>query len=307
MANPLPLTIDFGVIPNTGNGYTVQEMADRFGLNARIFTGQSFALFTTGATSPTSDTGPWAKNGNTWYYWDTGTGSYVPFLVPQESLEYYVGSTTPDQTVYQFWIQLDGSGSPLALKTYYGGAWVDVYATTLAGYVTSTTLAGYSTTSQMNSAISSAIAGINSYPAQANNSVAQTIGVDGAAHKVTLDQAFINSAPSPFDTTNSRYVAPVAGIYAVSANTQFDNNTGTASGMQVNISVYKNGSPTSPPLGDLDNTPSPSGSRWSPGFGGLLIQLALSDYVELWASLDDGVNTGNMNMTSCTFNVVKVG
>jgi hypothetical protein len=105
-------------------------------LNGRIFTEQAFALFTTGATAPTSDTGPWAKNGNSWYYWDTVSGQYVPFVLEPESLGYYVGSATPDHTVYTVWVQLDGGGSPTALKTYYGGAWVDVYATTLAGYLT---------------------------------------------------------------------------------------------------------------------------------------------------------------------------
>ena len=129
MANQLPVTVDFGAIPLSATGYSPQQFADRMGLNARVFTEQSFALFTTGSTAPTSDTGPWAKNGNTWYYWDSGTGAYVPFLLDAASLKYSVSNVAPDPTIYLFWIELDGAGSPLALKTYFGGAWVDVYAT----------------------------------------------------------------------------------------------------------------------------------------------------------------------------------
>lgn len=136
MPNQLPVTIDFGTIPQTGLGYTPQQFADRLGTNGRIFTEQQFALFVTGATAPTSDVGPWAANGNEWRYWDSNVGAYVPFIIPSESLGYYVGNSTPDPNVYTFWIQLDGSGSPLALKTYYSGSWVDVYATTLGTYLT---------------------------------------------------------------------------------------------------------------------------------------------------------------------------
>ena len=153
MANQLPVTIDFGALPNTGQGYTPQEFADRLSLNGQIFTSQDFALFTTGATAPTSDTGPWAKDGNTWYYWDSVTGTYIPFIIEQSSLGYWIGSVAPDPTVYNFWIETTAGGSPLALKTYYAAAWVDVYATFIAALI-----ANYSTTTQMNTAIAAAVA-----------------------------------------------------------------------------------------------------------------------------------------------------
>lgn len=149
MANQLPVTIDFGALPNTGQGYTPQEFADRLGLNGQIFTAQDFALFTTGATAPTSDTGPWAKDGNTWYYWDNVTGTYIPFIIEQSSLGYWIGSVAPDPTVYNFWIETTAGGSPLALKTYYAAAWVDVYATVIGNYPT---------IAQMNAAIAAAVA-----------------------------------------------------------------------------------------------------------------------------------------------------
>lgn len=35
-------------------------------------------LFVTGSVAPTSNMGPWLKDGNTWYVWDSVTGAYVP-------------------------------------------------------------------------------------------------------------------------------------------------------------------------------------------------------------------------------------
>jgi hypothetical protein len=336
MPNQLPVTIDFGTLPANGQGYTPQEFANRLGVNGRIFTEQQFALFTTGVTAPTSDTGPWAANGNSWYYWDNDTGSYVPFIIPQESLRYFVGNTEPDPDIYEFWIQLDGSGSPLALKTYFSGAWVDVYSS--AGYMTvaafNAAIAAYSTTAQMNTAISSAlapyattaamnaaiaasaastlasangytnsqIAALTTYPAQGVSVGTQTVAIDGVAHKVNLGSAPINPAPAPFDTGNSRYVAPATGIYQVSASTQFDNDTGNAALMEVILGLFKNGVFVGDALGDQDSTPSPNGSRWSPSFSGL-VALTAGDYLELFTTVNDGGSGGNITVTVAQLSV----
>ncbi len=41
-------------------------------------TQEQLTLFVTGSVAPTSDMGPWWKDGNTWYAWNSTTGSYVP-------------------------------------------------------------------------------------------------------------------------------------------------------------------------------------------------------------------------------------
>lgn len=231
MSNPLPLTISFGTLPNNGAGYTAQELTDLLGTNGRIFTEQAFALFTTGATAPTSDTGPWAKNGNTWYYWDTGTGAYVPFVVQPESLGYYVGSASPDHNVYSFWIELAGSGSPLALKTYYNGAWTDVYATLLAS-----TLASYSTTAQMTAAIAAAVAGVTVAAGQdifkATPSGNQDI-VHGAGGSLTTDVAFGTIVFDPDSAFGSSiFTAPANGYYEFRSTVQVSVPAGAATLVQ---------------------------------------------------------------------------
>ncbi len=74
--------------------------------------------------------------------------------------------------------------------------------------------------------------------------------------------------------------------------------------MEIGIVVYKNG--TDVGIGDIDSTPSPNGSRWSPGFGALFVSLAINDYVELWCQAEDGVNSGNVDLTTCDFSISRV-
>lgn len=304
MPNVLPVTIDFGTIPQTGQGYTPQQFANRLGLNGRIFTEQAFALFTTGATAPTSDTGPWAKDGNTWYYWNSGSGTYVPFIVPAASLRYSVSSVAPDPAIYLFWIKLDGGGSPLGVFTYFSGAWTDVYGST--GYMTvaafNAAIANYSTTAQMNTAIANAIAAIppntpfNSNPARAQTPGSQTFTPNGAAVKMTLNTADINPG-AHFDTATSEYVAPATGVYNVGIASQIDGGGGgvSAATMEVTIGFAVNGAPVSG--GDQDSTPSPNGTRWSPGLD-MNIALNAGDRVSVLIGAADGVGAGLLTVTA---------
>jgi hypothetical protein len=323
MPNQLPVTIDFGTLPQTGQGYTPQEFANRLGTNGRIFTEQAFALFVTGSTAPTSDVGPWAANGNSWYYWDSGTGTYVPFIVPPESLKYSVSAVEPDPAIYLFWIKLDGLGSPLGVFTYYSGAWVDVYAA--AGYLTvaafNAAIASYSTTAQMNTAIgvsaAATLASANAYtdaavgsipgqdnqPARATTDGTQTIPTTGTPTDILFPNADIDPG-SNFNTTTGRYEAPVTGIYQVSVISQFDNDTGTAASMEVTLGLSVDGTPVGP-LGDVDSTPSPNGARWSPGFSGL-INLAAGEALGVVAGASDGVGTGVIDVTNIAFSINRV-
>lgn len=294
MQNQLPVTIDFGTLPQTGQGYTPQELTDRLSLNARVFTEQAFALFTVGPTAPTSDIGPWAKNGNTWYYWNSVSGSYVPFIIEQSSLQYYVGSATPDHTVYQFWIQLDGSGSPLAVKTWYSGAWVDVYATTLANYATTAAVAA---------SIAALSATLNPYPAKANTGGTTSIPTTNVATKVQVNS--IEYDPdSCYNVATYEYIAPVAGYYHVDADIQCDNVTGTAASMEISIDVYKNAGPGN--LGTTTSVASPPGDRWNANISGG-IQLAAGDKLSMYVTAQDGVGTGTVGASngSLSVNLIK--
>ncbi len=301
MSNTLPISIAMGSLP-ANIKVTPQQLADMIAARLSLVTSQTFSLFVSGSTEPSSNVGPWFKNGDELWVWSNTAGAYVPINIPQESLGYFIGFSAPDHTKIQFWIQTDSGGSPLALKTWFSGAWVDVYATEFASQLSS-----YSTTTAMNAAIAAAVGGATmpTYPGQAGLAGApQVVAVDAAPHKIIFDAAVINPAPAPINLALSRYVAPAAGIYSASVLIQVDNSTGVAASMQAESVLYKNGAPTA--YGAVDETPSPSGSRWYPKFAGVLIPLAQNDYLELWAMFQDGTNTGNVHVEQVYFNVVRV-
>lgn len=131
----LPLNIEMGALPASVL-WTPQQLGDAIAERLRITTQQTFALFVSGSTEPSSNVGPWLRNGTEWYVWSDILGAYEPITIPSASLGYWIGPDAPDGAVYSFWIETAAGGSPLALKTYFSGAWVDVYATTLAAYLT---------------------------------------------------------------------------------------------------------------------------------------------------------------------------
>lgn len=308
MASQLPFIFRASPLPSNFKG-TPQMFLDALVARLSAESEVEVAVFVTGSVEPSSNVGPWLKDGTTWYVWDDVTGAYIPQILEQSSLGYIISDTAPDHNVYQFWIETS-AGSPRAVKTWFSGAWVDVYANTLSGYLTITAfdsaISAYSTTAQMNAAIAAAVAAATfpSYPAQ-GVATAQTMAIDATAYKLAFTAAPINPSPSPFDTTNRRYIAPSAGVYQVSVATQFDNSTGTPAGMEVSVLLYKNGSFVGNSMADLDNTPSPNGDRWSPGFSGL-VSLAANDYLEIFASATDGVDSGNLTVTVAQFSVNRV-
>lgn len=441
MSNTVPITINIGALPPHVE-WTPQQFADAIVSRMFLVTAQTFSLFVSGSTEPSSNVGPWLKNGTSWWVWSDAEGEYVPITIEPESLGYWIGPDAPDPSIYNFWIETSALGSPIALKTYYSGGWVDVYATTLADYLTITAAAatyltiaaaaaGYQplnanlsllTTSTLGDIIYSSAAntlaklagnsqitrkflsqqgtgvisaapawnalvvadipdlsgiyltladavsdyltianaaatyltiaaaastyaplaspaltgtptvptaapGTNTtqaastafvtaavaaivpsafaaYPAQATRS-GQTIAIDGNYNQIQFDTAVFNPAPAPFNTGTYRYIAPAAGYYAVSFSSQFDNVDGTPATMQVQVALYKNGTVFGNQMADLDSTPSPVGSRWSPGFSGL-IQLAANDYLEVFVEMTDGVDTGDMTLSLAQFSIHRV-
>lgn len=252
---------------------------------------ESFSLFTIGSTAPTSNVGPWLKDGITWYVWDSVTGSYVPEILTYQSLRYVASDTPPSSAIYTFWIKLV-AGKAVGIYYYSGGAWKDVYEDKFATY---------STTTQMNSAIAAAVAGLTlaakKYPASAQLTAPQTIAIDGAYHKVLFNSGFINP-DSAYDSANSKYVCPVDGIYRVTSNLQVNNSGGTASAMELGITVAKNGviaGPSAPISGSA--VASPPGDRWYPQVSGLISALAGNE-LEVYLTAEDGVDTDNIEIAA---------
>lgn len=213
----LPITLEVGALPPNVK-WKPQQLIDAAFARASLVTSASYALFMAGSTAPSSNVGPWWRDNKTWYFFDVVTGQYEPQILAPESLGYTIGSNAPDQTKYQVWIETTAGGSPLAVKTYFGGAWVDVYTAVLAPY---------STTAQMNTAISNAVAGVTvaTYEFRAYKSASPQVFTAGSGFtQVVLDATSFNSG-APFAA--NVFTAPVAGRYFFKASTHLTIATGS--------------------------------------------------------------------------------
>jgi hypothetical protein len=77
---PLPVTVQIAPLDPAFRG-TPQDLVDAIEERITIETDENAAVIATGSTAPTSNIGPWLKDGNTWYVWNELTGSYVPQIL----------------------------------------------------------------------------------------------------------------------------------------------------------------------------------------------------------------------------------
>lgn len=241
MPSQLPVTIDFGSIPDANR--SPQDFVTWLSENGRLFTEQQFSLFVSGATQPTSNVGPWLANNNEWRVWDPVAGDYTYQTLAQESLRYFVGSTTPDETVYDVWFKLSGAGQPIGIFGYYSGSWNDYYATILAPYMTTAAfnaaIAAYSTTAQMNTAISVALAAQTAYSFRAHKSAAaQTVTAGAGLATVAFD---VENYDRGSNFAANTYTAPVSGIYQFNIRLHVSLNAGAPTAIDRIVYLRVNG------------------------------------------------------------------
>lgn len=289
MAEELPITFRASPLPDDFSGRP-QDLLDAIVERLRADTQDSLALFASGSTEPTSDVGPWAKDGTVWRFWNESDGEYQPQVLEQESLRYIVTDSTPDHNNYDVWIKTNVAGKALGVYKYYSGAWVDAYEDKFAEY---------STTTQMNTAISTAF---KFYPANIRMGGSQAIDIDGAGHKVLYDTEMFDP-DSAFDTGTNKYICPVDGIYRVDAHVQVDNSLtvpGDASNMELGFRVGLNGNTTAQEIYSGTSVASPPGSRWYLVMSGLTRANA-NDSIEVFINAGDGTNTGQVTLANGNF------
>jgi len=272
---------------------TPQQFADAIVARLTATSTNTISFFASGSVMPSSNVGPWLKDGTSWWVWDTGLATYVVQPTAAVSLGYVAQQAPgPDHTVYTFWIQLDGAGAAQSIQYYSSGAWHDIYAAQFA--------AVYAAIAAITSPTTGALL---TYPvACTDGGTHQTIAVNGAYQKMNLVKYI--DPNGVFDNATSRYNVPKTGIYQVSSIHQFDNSTATASGMQIGVSFYINGAGSG--AGTTVAIASPPGSRWFPTFTAFM-SLNAGDYVELFCYATDGVNTGNIisNNVNCSIHQIQ--
>lgn len=298
MSTPLPVSFVCSPIPSTfiGNpAQFAQELTARLSLVAP----DQLTFFATGSTAPTSNVGPWIKNGVEWYVWSAATGGYVPITLDPASLQYTASQVAPDPTIYTFWIKLDSTGNPLGIYYYFNNNWIDIY---------SQVFSLYSTTEQMLQLLS---ATQTSYPGRVGQTNSYQIAINTNSQVVPWDTVLFDPR-SCFNLTGNQYVAQTGGIYHVDSTVQVDNgypigsNLGNAAAMEFSYRTAVNGNPTGTNnlwFGNAVN--SPAGNRWYPALSGL-VYLNAGDTLEIWLSADDDVNTGSLTISNGSFCVHMV-
>jgi len=298
MATQVPLNFRVHPFP-AGYDKPINEFAQDFANRLRGFSSSPTALIASGTVLPTSDVGPfWKEDTREWYGWNAGTGTYIAQAIGDESLGYIAQiSPGPNQAVYTFWIELDGTGKAKSIRYYSGGAWKDVYEDKFAQYPT---------TAQMNAAISAAIGGSSSsaVPVEAFiNGGSQSVLADGTFDKVVLSGELVDPEGA-WNTTNSEFTAPESGTYVVSAWAQVDNDTATASGMEVLLALFVNNVQYGVPEGT--SVASPPSGRWFPNLSGKIVALSQNDVLDLRLAPGDGVGSGNVTITHARISIHKI-
>lgn len=98
----IPITFTMGALPQ-GVQFTTQEYADA--IAARLIGSVENIGFQNGGPEPTSDVGPWLKNGNQWRFWNPITGKYdLGVFDPGDIMP--TGRETIDET--RGWLLCDG-------------------------------------------------------------------------------------------------------------------------------------------------------------------------------------------------------
>jgi len=290
----LPVTFRAAPLTNPFTA-TPQEFLDAIVARLTIESQDELSFFVTGSVAPTSDVGPWIKNGITWYVWSSAVGAYVPETIEFESLRYIAAptSTPPDQNKYVFWIELDNTGKAISLNYYSGGAWKSVYEDKFLTY---------STTTQMNSAINIAITATrNKYPVIANIAGDGNINVDTNPHRVLFNNKVFDDY-TLFSVINNNYTCPVAGLYQVSAEVQIEDVSAVPADIEFSFYLGKNGSGGVGSCAVGMQIPSPSGSRWYPIFSGMCLAAA-GDTLACYVTANDGVNTGAVKLSNGYFTI----
>jgi hypothetical protein len=299
MSTSIPLNFRASPLPS-GAKYTPQQLLDAIVARLVAESTNSISFFASGSVAPSSNVGPWLKDGTTWYVWDNGTAAYVPLVMAAASLKYVASQTTPDPALYTFWIKLGTTGQAESIQFYFDGAWHDIYEAKFASY---------STTAQMTTAINTAITAalVSKAPAKAKNATTQTIATDSTEYQVLAASKDFDP-DNVYDTTTSAYLVPTTGYYFVSANMQIDNAAVGGSDIadtEFGLVIRPNGIGTNDAAAANGySVASPPGDRWYPSVCGV-VHLEAGFSVRMFLTGTSGT-PGNVDISNVEFCIYRV-
>lgn len=268
MPNPVQFDISVGSLPE-GLDTDPQGLLEAFAARLIISPSVPWSSFVLGAAQPTSDLGPWFKDGQTLWVWDDGLATYIPQILDDQSLRYKVAAADPGAADYQLWID---TATP-AVKWSNGAVWTDVIAARLAAY---------STTSQMNTAITNAIAAIPASSVgqgafSATPSVQQDIVFGGAGNQTGVVALGTENFDPDGVFAGSVFVTPATGYYQFNWATSVSTSGGPPTEVDILIRLNVAGVPQR----DSNNIDGPFTKTGGIFVGSALLYLTLGQQVDL--------------------------
>ena len=110
-----------------------QEFFEAMLERMKIVSPTGLSTFVTGSQKPTSNLGPWLKDGTQWWVWSDEEKTYIPLDISQsETIIYRIQETEPnDEDVASavFWAQTDSDGKVINLYVKSGGSWYPLVPT----------------------------------------------------------------------------------------------------------------------------------------------------------------------------------
>lgn len=126
------LVLQVAQIPPTFRG-TPQDLVALIVARAKIVSPSGTNFIFIGDVEPSSNVGPWLKDGTQWWVFDEATKRYAPLDISASETRWYsIGASTPTTTTPPVWLKttkdisdVDPSvGDPLGWYVFDGAAWV---------------------------------------------------------------------------------------------------------------------------------------------------------------------------------------
>lgn len=111
-----------------------QDFVDHIVRRTRIVSPSGTSFIYTGDTEPTSNVGPWLRDGTKWFVWDEGTKRYIPLDISDSDVEWFhFGSTSPTSSEPPVWLRTDAIGTPIGWYLWISNAWTPFNSVVTAG------------------------------------------------------------------------------------------------------------------------------------------------------------------------------
>jgi len=267
--NPVKFDVQAGALPE-GIDTDPQGLLEAFAARLIIRPTVPWSSFVLGAAQPTSDLGPWFKDGTKLWVWSDALATYIPQVLESASLQYKVAATDPGVADFTLWFDTT-SGT---VKWSNGVTWAALYA-------------DRPTTTAMNAAIAAAVSSIPGAVSGQGAFSARPTAIQNIVFAAPGNQqGTISLGTKNFDPDNcfaaDTFTAPATGYYQFNAAVRMLTSGGTPTDLDGVFFIAVNGGAGTIQLADPSGPESTNG-RTQNGSG--LLFLNAGDTVTLIYSI----------------------